>query len=83
LPTEEGLALGKVVSGSERERRRIENSVYAYMTEQNLTLNWIIGVVRSSRMNKSELQQFFSTCKQTYASNPRFKELEEKCKQLG
>ncbi len=71
-----------VKSAIEATRKYVLGSIDAYMREDK-NLNWIVGIIRSSGLPKSELQKIFSSYRGNYASNSRFIELDNEVKRLG
>ena len=70
-----------VKSAIDATKKYVLGSIDAYMREDK-NLNWIIGVIRSSGLPKSELQKIFVSYRGNYASNSRFIELDNEVKRL-
>lgn len=72
----------RVKSPEERTRRIVEGSIFCYLRGAK-NLKWIVGMIRTSEIRKSVLQNLFSAVHETYALDKRFQELEKTCKELG
>jgi hypothetical protein len=76
----------KVKSPEEIAKRYVMGSMDCYLRGEK-NLNWVIGMIRSSGIRKTVLQDLFSAYKSTTFQEPekntRFQELYKTCKQLG
>jgi hypothetical protein len=72
----------KVKSLEEISRRYVMGSMDCYLRGEK-NLNWVIGMIRSSGIGNTALQDLFASYRQTYAENTAFQELEKSSKQLG
>jgi hypothetical protein len=66
----------KVRSEDEIQKTWVKGSIKAYLKgKQNL--NWIIGTIRSSHINKELLENLLNSFRESYPDNLRFSQLEE------
>jgi hypothetical protein len=72
----------KVKSLEEISRRYVMGSIECFLRGEK-SLNWIMGVIRSSGIKKTALQDLFASYRQSYAENTAFQALERSSKQLG
>jgi len=76
----------KVKSSEEIVKRYVMGSMDCYLRGEK-NLKWVIGVIRSSGIRKTVLQDLFSAYRTTtfqgLEKNTRFQELDKTCKQLG
>lgn len=64
-------------------KNRVENSIIkAYLRDESQNLNWIMSVIRDENLSKEELNEIFGRISSYSATNSRFQELQNKCKEL-
>jgi len=67
-----------------RQRNLVESSILKAYLNGNMSLKWILGVIRAAKqVKKQELEAIFSNLRNEYANNIKFQELEKACKQKG
>ena len=68
------------------EERRVLNSFKTYIEKGTQPLNWITGIIRSSKIRDENLKSIFTRLEE-YSRNRdeklRFQEVYEQCKQEG
>ena len=64
-------------------KNRVENSIIkAYLRNRSQNLNWIMSIIKDENLSKEELNEIFSRIGSYSATNPRFQELQNKCREL-
>jgi len=59
----------------------VEGSIRTY-SKGKKTLNWVISEIKGENLTKEELKEIFGRVKLYSGINPRFQELQNKCKEL-
>lgn len=72
----------KVRSEEESLKNWVQGSIKAYLNgKQNL--NWIIGIIRSSRINKEALENWLIPFRENCPDELLLSQLEKACKEKG
>ena len=72
----------KVKSQKQIAKNLAESSVLAYLSGKK-GLNWVLGEIKTSGVDKQDLQRIFSNFRTEHGGTVRFQELESKCKELS
>jgi hypothetical protein len=76
------MVLVKVRSEEETRKNWVQGSVNAYLNGKK-SLNWIIGIIGSSKINKEELENLLIPLRKSYPDNFLLSQLEITCKENG
>jgi hypothetical protein len=74
--------LVKVRSEEENRKNWVQGSVNAYLNGKQ-SLNWIVGIIGSSKINKEELENWLKPFRKSYPDNSLLSQLEITCKENG
>jgi len=70
----------KVRSEEETRKNTVQGSIIAYLNEKQ-GLNWIVGIIRKSNVDKQVLNAWLIPIRESYPGNLLLSKLEKACKE--
>lgn len=64
-------------------RNWVKGSIREAYLRSEKDLNWVLGIIRNANPSKKRLKEIFDELSLYHGAEPRFQELQNKCKELG